>query len=112
MHTHMGEPVVETRSVADGGLVEEGQVNGDALGDVVVAPVAMASALDGDAPVTAVADRRQGLDGLGDLGGVLGLQDAPRLQGLGRAGPPSLKGRAIVAVGPRGKQKAVPEPGL
>jgi len=106
----MSELGTVTCRVAHCCLAEKGEVNGDALGDIVAAPVAVTTTLDGDTPVTSSADSRQGLDGLGDFLGVLWLQDAPRLQVLRRATPKRLKGKTVCALRPRRKQQAVSEP--
>jgi hypothetical protein len=62
--------------VDDGG-VELREVDGDALGNIVVGPVAVAGPADGDVPLPGGTQPGERLDSLGNLLGRLGLQDTP-----------------------------------
>lgn len=106
---YMSELVVEAVRLAHRGLVQQGQVDGDTLGDVVVIPVTVTAALDGDVPLPSARKGRQGLDGLGDLLRILGLQDAPRQDLLDGETPEALEGARVPAVGARVEQQAVAE---
>ena len=73
----MSELVADARRVAYRRLVQTSKVDSHALGDVVVIPVTVTAALDGNVPLAGARKGRQSLDSRRDLLRIPGLQDAP-----------------------------------
>lgn len=82
------------------------------MGNIVIVPMAVPAALDGDVPAPRAAEGRQGLDGCGDFLRVFGLEDAPGENFLDGEAPVALESEGVVAAWAGGEEEAGAEAGF